>query len=383
MHRLEVDGRVFVLVGTAHISRESSQLVRDVIARERPDCVCVELDRQRYEALSQQRHWESLDLREVIRRKQLATLLANVVLASYQKRLGGVLGILPGAELLAAARAAEEQGVPVVLCDRDVRITLRRAWRSISLWKKSELVSMLLLSLFERPEISEDDLRRLREQDVLTELMAELGRAMPALKTVLIDERDAFLSQKMREAPGRKIVAVVGAGHVAGIRRALESGRRIDLDAIDRIPPLAAWVKWVGWGVPTLILGSLAWIGFSQGAEVAGRNLAFWVLASGIPATLGAVVAWAHPITVASAFFVAPVTSLIPVIGVGHVLAFLQAYLVPPVVREFESLADDVAIPRSWWSNRMLRVLLVFVLTTIGTIIGNSVGGYEIVSNLF
>ncbi len=372
-----------MLVGTAHISRESTELVREVIARERPDCVCVELDRQRYEALSQQRHWEALDLREVIRRKQLATLLANVVLASYQKRLGGALGILPGAELLAAARAAEEQGVPVVLCDRDVRVTLRRAWRSISLWKKSELVSMLLLSLFERPEISEDDLRRLREQDVLTELMAELGRAMPALKTVLIDERDAFLSQKMREAPGRKIVAVVGAGHVAGIRRALETERRTDLDAIDRIPPPAPWIKWVGWSVPSLILGSLAWIGFSQGAEVAGRNLAFWALAAGIPATLGAAVAWAHPITVASAFFVAPVTSLIPVIGVGHVLAFLQAYLVPPVVREFESLADDVTTPRSWWSNRMLRVLLVFVLTTIGTIIGNSVGGYEIVSNLF
>jgi pheromone shutdown-related protein TraB len=380
---LEVDGRVFVLVGTAHISRESTQLVREVIAREDPDCVCVELDRQRYEALAQQRHWESLDLREVIRRKQLATLLANVVLASYQKRLGGALGILPGAELLEAVRTAEEHGVPVRLCDRDVRVTLRRAWRSLSFWKKSQLTSMLLISLFERPEISEEDLRKLREQDVLTELMAELGRAMPELKTVLIDERDAFLSQKMRDAPGHKIVAVVGAGHVAGIRTALAGGHRVDLEAIDRIPPMAPWVKWLGWGIPSLILGSLAWIGISKGAEVAGDNLLYWVMANGIPATLGALAAWGHPITVASAFFVAPVTSLIPVIGAGYVLAFLQAYLVPPIVHELESLTDDVAVPSHWWSNRMLRILLVFLLTTIGSIIGTWVGGYRIVSNLF
>jgi len=378
-----VDGRVFVLVGTAHISRESTELVREVIAREAPDCVCVELDRQRYEALSQQRRWESLDLKEVIRRKQLATLLANVVLASYQKRLGGALGILPGAELLEAVRSAEEHDVPVQLCDRDVRVTLRRAWRSLSFWKKSRLASLLLVSLFERPEISEEDLRKLREQDVLTELMAELGREMPELKAVLIDERDAFLSQKMREAPGRKVVAVVGAGHVAGIRAALESGRQVDLDSIDRIPPMGPWIKWVGWGIPALILGSLAWIGFSQGAEVAGQNLLFWIVANGVPTTLGALAAWAHPVTIASAFFVAPVTSLIPVIGAGYVLAFLQAWLAPPIVRELESLADDVAAPRHWWRNRMLRILLVFVLTTVGSLIGTWVGGYEIVSNVF
>ncbi len=380
---VEVDGRQFILVGTAHISRESTDLVREVIARERPDCVCVELDHQRYEALSQQRRWEALDLKEVIRRRQLTTLLANVVLASYQKRLGGALGILPGAELLAAVRSAEAEGIEVRLCDRDVRVTLRRAWRSISLWKKSLLLSSLLTSLFERPEISEDDLRKLRERDVLSELMDELGRAMPALKEVLIDERDSFLTQKMREAPGRRIVAVVGAGHVAGIQRALLSGERRDLETINRIPPLAPWVKWVGWGVPALILGSLAWIGLSKGAEVAGQNLVYWVLANGIPSTLGALAALGHPVTVASAFFVAPVTSLIPVIGAGYVLAFLQAWLAPPIVHEFETLADDVASPRMWWRNRMLRILLVFLLTTLGSIIGTYVGGYEIVSNLF
>ena len=383
VHRVEVDGREFILVGTAHVSRESTALVRGVIERERPDAVCVELDPQRYETLSHKRRWDSLDLKQVIRKQQLAALLANLVLASYQKKLGGALGVEPGAELLEATRTADEHGIPFFLCDRDVRVTLRRAWSSMSLFSKAKLLSMLLVSVFERPEISEEDLRKLREQDALSELMRELGEAMPALKTVLIDERDTFLTEKMRQAPGRRVVAVVGAGHVAGIRAALLAPGGADLAAIDAIPPISPVWKWIGWGVPAIILGALVAIGFERGAEVAGRNLLFWIVANGVPSTIGALVALAHPLTIVSAFFVAPVTSLIPVIGAGYVLAFLQAYLAPPVVGEFESVADDASSPRRWWRNRLLRIMLVFVLTTIGSLIGTYVGAAEILSNLF
>lgn len=383
VHRVEVEGREFILVGTAHVSRESTALVRAVIERERPDAVCVELDRQRYESLSQKRRWEALDLREVIRKQQLAALLANLVLASYQKKLGGVLGVAPGTELIEATRVADELGIRVHLCDRDVRVTLRRAWASMSLWKKATLLATLLASIFDRPEITEEDLRRLREQDVLSELMRELGEAMPALKQVLIDERDVYLTQKMREAPGQRILAVIGAGHVAGIRRALAAPANVDLEEINRIPPIRPVWKWVGWGVPGLILGALVVIGLRQGAEIAGANLLFWIVANGVPSTLGALLAGAHPVTVLSAFFVAPVTSLIPVIGAGYVLAFLQAYLAPPMVSEFESVTDDLTSPLRWWRNRLLRIMLVFVLTTLGSLIGTYVGAYAIISSLF
>ena len=378
-----MEGREFILVGTAHVSRESTALVRAVIERERPDTVCVELDRQRYEALSQKRSWEALDLRQIIRKQQLAALLANLVLASYQKKLGGALGVQPGAELIEATRVADELGIRVELCDRDVRITLRRAWASTSLWKKAMLLATLLTSIFDRPEISEEELRKLREQDVLSELMRELGEAMPGLKRVLIDERDVFLTQKMKEAPGRRILAVIGAGHVAGIRRALVAPGSADLEEINRIPPMRPVLKWVGWGVHGLILGALVVIGLRRGVDVAGENLLIWIVANGVPSTLGALIALAHPATVIAAFFVAPVTSLIPVIGAGYVLAFLQAYLAPPLVSEFESVTDDVTSPRRWWSNRLLRIMLVFVFTTLGSLIGTYVGGYAIVSNLF
>ncbi len=381
--RLQIGEREILLVGTAHISRESVELVREVIEHERPDTVCIELDAQRFASLSQNRRFESMDLKQVIRSRQLAALIANLLLASYQKRLGGQLGVKPGTELIEAARVAEEHDIPVALCDRDVRVTLRRAWASMSFWKKTRLLAEMLAVTFERPKLDEEELRRLREKDVLTELMDELGQAMPGLKRVLIDERDAYLSHRIREASGQKLVAVVGAGHVAGMRRALEESRPVDLHALEQTPPMAPLWKWVGWGIPTMILGALAWIGITKGAEVAGENLLFWIVANGIPCTLGAAAALAHPATVAAAFFVAPVTSLTPVIGAGYVLAFMQAYLRPPLVSEFEGVSDDIGSLRGWWHSRLLRILLVFILTTLGSLIGTYVGGYEILSNLF
>jgi pheromone shutdown-related protein TraB len=383
VHVVRVDGREFVLVGTAHVSRESADLVREVIESERPDRVCIELDEKRHAALSQRQRFESLDLREVIRTRQLATLILNLALAAYQRQLGGKLGVMPGTELLEAAVVARELGIPVSLVDRDVRITLRRAWRSMSWWQKFMLFSSALGSLFERTELGEEELRELRNQDVVSRLMQELGAAFPSLKAVLIDERDAYLTHRMKEAPGERVVAVVGAGHVEGIRRGLLESAPADLRALEVIPPASPAWKWIGWGVPALILGSIAWIGWSQGATAAGHNALFWILANGLPCMAGALLAGAHPATIASAFAAAPVTSLTPVIGAGYVTAFVQAYFRPPLVRELQSVGPDMGSARGWWSNRLLRIFLVFLLTTFGSAIGTWVGGAEIVSNLF
>ncbi len=370
-------------MGTAHISRESVELVREVIEKEEPDCVCIELDDRRYEALSREQRFESLDLKQVIRAKQLATLMLNLVLASYQKHLGLQLGIQPGTELLEAARAAEERGIPVALCDRDIRVTLRRAWRSLPFFRKLLLLSTFLGGIFEKPELTEEDLRELRQQDVMSRLMQELGQAFPGLKTVLIDERDAYLTERIKQASGERIVAVVGAGHVEGMRRALAEDHRADLEELCVIPPITPAWKWVGWGIPTLILGSLLLIGLRQGAAAAGENLLFWILANGVPSAVGAVLALAHPATIAAAFLAAPITSLTPVIGAGYVTAFVQAYLKPPLVSELKEVSRDIGSVAGWWRNRLLRIFLVFLFTTFGSILGTWVGGAEIVSNLF
>ncbi len=375
--------KTILLVGTAHISRQSADLVEQVIANEKPDTVCIELDEKRFAALANRKRWQNLDLKEIIRKKQLSTLLVNLILASYQKKLGGKLGVMPGTELLRAARIAEENNIPVELCDREVRVTLRRAWHATSLWKKGYLIASLIASLFDTTELDEEKLTELRSKDVLSELMDELGNALPDTKRVLIDERDIFMAEKIKAAAGRRIVAVVGAGHMEGMQRVIKEDNRDIIEEINTIPPVSKLWKIVGWSIPAAILLSIAAIGFRQGAGEAAANALFWVLANGIPSAIGAVLAWAHPATIISAFAAAPITSLTPVIGAGYVCAFVQVMTRPPVVKEFENVGTDIGRIRGWWQNKLLRIFLVFIMTELGSSIGTWVGGYRIFSNLF
>ena len=210
-----------------------------------------------------------------------------------------------------------------------------------------------------------------------------LGRVMPGLRRVLIDERDAYLAQKIHEAPGRKIVAVVGAGHVVGMRAALLSNQPIDMTEITRVPEVPLIWKVLGWGVPGAIIASIVSIGLTKGAAAAGHNALYWVLANSIPTSIACLIAFAHPLTVLAAFLAAPFTSLSPLIGAGHVTAFVQAYVHPPRVHEFSSVSEDIAVFSNWWRSRLLRVLLVFILSSIGGLVGVWIGSVEILSNLF
>lgn len=375
--------KTILLIGTAHISQQSADLVEKVITDEQPDTVCIELDEKRYAALSKPQRWENLDLKQVIRKKQLSTLLVNLVLSSYQKKLGGQLGVMPGTELLRAAQTAEQQGAKVELCDREVRVTLRRAWHATSLFKKGYLIATLFASLFDNTELDEEKLADLRKKDMLSELMEEMGQALPATKRVLIDERDIYMAEKLKTASGKRIVAVVGAGHMLGIEGAMHEDNRNMIEKINTIPPISKAWKIAGWSIPIAILLSIAAIGFRQGAGEAGANALFWILANGIPSAIGAVFAMAHPATIFSAFAAAPITSLTPVIGAGYVCAFVQVMTKPPMVKEFESIGLDIGRLRGWWQNKLLRIFLVFIMTGLGSSIGTWVGGYRIFTNLF
>ena len=265
VHRFTLNNKEYFIIGTAHISQYSADLVGEVISKEKPDVECVELDPQRYKALSEKRRWESLDLKELIKQKQLSTLLINILLASYQKKLGEKLGVKPGVELLEATKAAKENDIPIELCDRDVRITLKRSWNSMSLWQKLKLMTVGLASIFEQEEISEEKLEEIKQKDVLNEMMSELGKQMPVLKKVLIDERDGYLMEKMKRAKGNKVVSVVGAGHVNGIIELLKSDSNIDTEELEIIPKPSNIVKIIGYGIPAIIIASLFYIGFTKG----------------------------------------------------------------------------------------------------------------------
>ena len=382
IHIVHQDDREIILVGTAHVSQKSVDLVRRIIEHEKPACVCIELDEKRYNSLASKKRWQTLDLKEIIRRKQLSTLLMNLILASYQKRLGDQLGVKPGMELLEAANTAKKLDIPIGLVDRDVRITMRRAWKKTSFYKKGYLLANLLASLFDNTEISEEKLTELKDTDALTELMNELGEALPELKQVLIDERDIFLAEKIKKTQGEKIVAVVGAGHVAGIKKIMTEDHSRQMTEINSIPPVSPVWKFLGWSIPVVIISSIVLIGWTKGSTVAGENVTYWILANAIPSALGALIAFGHPLTILAAFLGAPITSLTPIIGAGYVCAFVQVMTRPPVVMEFEQVLGDMATVKGWWKNKLLRVLLCFMLPGFGSLIGTWIGGFEILKNL-
>ncbi len=383
VHVITFKDKTIYLVGTAHISKQSKDLVQQIIQEIKPDTVCVELDHRRYRAISQKDRWENLDIKRIIRNKELPTLIANLILSAYQKKLGERLGVTPGLELVAAVKGAEEMGCHVELCDRDVRITLLRAWRLTPFFKKAKLIGGLAGSLFEDAEIDEKKLEEMKRSDVISELMGELGETLPEMKIVLIDERDRYLAEKIRRAPGAKIVAVVGAGHVSGIINALNSNQPVDMEEISKIPdPSPVW-KVAGWGIPAAIIAALVFTAWSKGAGIAGDSISYWVLANGLACAVGAAVALAHPLTIASAFAAAPITSLTPVIGAGYVTAFVQAMVAPPLVKEIQSAGTDINSVKGWWNNRLLKVFLAFILPSIGSVVGTWMGGLRIFSNLF
>jgi pheromone shutdown-related protein TraB len=374
IYRLEVADKQIVLIGTAHISRDSVDTVRRVIAEEAPDSVCIELDRQRYLALTDSKGWQSLDLVKAIRQGQGPFLLANLVLAGFQKRMGLQTGVKPGAELAAAAEVAKEQGAEICLIDREIRTTLLRAWRKTGLWKKLQVFSALLGGLFESQKLDEEQLTALRQGDTLTAMLDEMGDILPSMKTVLVDERDQYMAEHLRQAPGKRLVAVVGAAHIPGIRRRLaEEGDPACIAELSKIPPKPRFSRILPWIIPAVVIGLFV-VGFLFGDRSRLTEAAFaWVLANGLLSAAGALLALGHPLTIVTAFVAAPITSLNPTIGAGFVTGLVQAMIAGPTVRDLEEAGNDLATARGWWSNRLTRVLLVFFFSSLGSSIGTLV----------
>ena len=371
VHRLAWEDKEVVLVGTAHVSKESVERVLAVIDEERPDTVAVELCPSRHQAIRQKENWLDTDIVKVIRQRKATLLFMNLLLASFQRRIAKKLDIQPGQEMIAAMDAADEIGAGVHLADRDIRITLTRTWRALSLWGKVKLLFQLLFSLGEVDDISEEDIERLKQEDILASVLTEVGRSLPELKKILIDERDQYLAEKIRTAPGDKVVAVVGAGHLAGIRR--HWGQETDLSSLESLPPRSWLSSSLKWLVPGLIL-ILFGYGFLHGGMHSGKNmLGWWILANGVLAGVGAVVALAHPLTIVSSVLAAPLTSLNPMIAAGWVSGLVEAFSRKPRVRDFESLSEDILSFKGFWKNKVTRILLVVVFTNVGSMLGTAV----------
>ncbi len=372
---LQVEDKEIVLVGTAHISQDSVETVIRTIDEIIPDTVCVELDTQRYQSLINKKGWESLNLKELIKKKQVPFLLSNLALSSYQKRMGLQTGVKPGAELAAAAQTAEERGMAVELVDRNIRTTLLRVWRKTGLWNKTKVMASLVGSLFEKQELNEEELAKLRESDTLSSMLDEMGKVLPSVKQILVDERDTYMAYHIRNAPGKKVLAVVGAAHLPGIIRLLQ-GDKISpetISEISTIPPKTTFSKMVPWLIPGIVVALFIGGFFFGNRDQLANAATAWILANGLFSALGALLALGHPVTIISAFIAAPITSLNPTIGAGFVTGLVQSFVAPPTVHDMEHVGEDLMSFKGWWQNRLARVLLVFLFSSIGSSIGTFV----------
>ena len=374
--RIHMNNKEYILIGTAHVSKYSAEQVKEVIEAEQPDSVCIELDEQRYQSISEGNKWKDTDIFEVIKSRKATLLLMNLAISSFQKRMAKQFGINAGQEMIQGIESAKENNAELVLADRDIQVTFSRIWGNIGLKGKSMLLMQVIGSIFSNEKISEEELEKMKEQDTINAMLQEFTEYFPKLKKPLIDERDQYLSQKIKNAPGEKVVAILGAAHVPGITK--EIHKEHDLKKLMERPKKSKMPKLIGWTIPILILAVIAYT-FYMNPSAGLQQTISWIVWNGSLSAIGAVVALAHPLAIVTAFVAAPITSLNPLLAAGWFAGFAQAYVKKPNVGDFESLSEDVHTVKGFWRNKVTRVLLVVIFANLGSSLGTLIGGIDVV----
>ncbi|MEJ2385035.1 MAG: TraB/GumN family protein [Xanthomonadales bacterium] len=382
------DGVEYTLIGTAHVSRSSAEAVRELATAERFDAIAVELCQARYDALTAERKWTDLDLYQILREGKAGLVMANLALSAYQRRIAEQFGIEPGAEMRAAAVAATEQGLPLQLVDRDLATTLKRSYASVPWYKRLYLMAGLAMGMVSSEEIDEESIEKLKEGDILESTFTEFAEQSPELYDALIAERDRYMAARLREenrdAAGRRVLVVIGAGHMDGLARHLEAGQSepaAERSELDVLPRRSNWPRVIPWAIMVLVLTGFI-IGFLRSPELGWQLVFIWVAINGGLAALGALLARGHPLTVLSAVIAAPITSLNPTIAAGMVTGLVESWLRKPRVADLENLRFDITTLKGWFRNPATRILLVFFLSNLGSAIGTWVAGFRIFGEL-
>ena len=367
------------IIGTAHVSTASVALVREQIEEWKPDLVAVELCESRLRSLQQPDDLDNDDLLKIISEGKSAMILLQSALAAQQRRMGMETGEKPGAELLEAIEIAEGKEVEHALIDRDVVITLRRAWRKMGLREKWRVLNALLWE-DDDEEIDLDEL--LEDSDLLTTLMEEAREAAPRAGEVLIDERDAYLAGRIQQIRGKgKVLAVVGAGHINGIiehleKPALETTSRIS--ELSSEPPKPIWPKVVMWAIPIFLTSVVGYLFWNGDTEALKDTIWYWTAANAILAGLGVALARGHPLSIIVGALASPITSLNPTLAAGWFAGYTQLKIAAPTggdATDFLALQDYSVFYR----NRVGKVLLVTALGNLGSALGAWLAGGAIV----
>ena len=389
LETLERDGVRYTILGTAHVSKTSAEAVKYLIESRQFDAVAIELDVARHSALTDPDRWGKMDLFKVLKEGKAGMMAANLALGAFQQRIADQFGIEPGQEMRVAIQSTKEANLPLLLIDRDISTTLRRVYRNVGFWQRMNLLSGLLASVFSREEIKEEDIEKLKQGDMLEATFSEFAQSSSKLYEPLIAERDQYMAAKLREdsqKTGHKnILVVIGAGHLKGLVNHLQHSQENPVEVrskLNVIPPPASWTKFIPWLLVAFVIAGFV-LGFMRNPDFGLKLLSQWALTTGILAAIGSAVALAHPLTILATAIAAPITTLHPLLGVGIVSAGVELWLRKPTVHDFNALRKDITNLRGWWRNKAARILLVFILSSIGASIGFYLASSRIAIQLF
>lgn len=366
------------LVKTAHISKNSVQDVIDTFEEVKPDTICVELDQDRYDSLNDQEAWRNSDIIKVIKEKKVGFLMVNIILSSFQKRMANKMdNENSGQEMITGINLANDNHLNLVLADRSIKNTFKRIWIKLDIKEKVKLIYTIFSSIFEDEDISEEDLEQLKKSDALEAALNEVGKDFPIVKKVLVDERDQYLAYKIKNAPGNKIIAIIGAAHANGIVKNIDQDYSIEeLDNITKKKGLSSIIKWL---IPLAIIGMVVYT-FFQNQNLAMQQIQSWLLWNGSLSAIGTLIAFGHPLSILTAFIMAPITSLNPLLAAGWFAGIVEATIRKPKVKDFEDLATDTSSLKGFWHNGVTHILLVVILANVFSTIGTFISGIDIIS---
>lgn len=376
--RIDYQGKEIILIPTAHVSQESVNLVRETIKEENPDSICIELDDQRYKNLKNPEAWKNTNIIDIIKEKKVTLLIANLILSSYQKNIAKKLKTKPGQEMMEGIRASEEMGINLVLADRSIQTTFMRIWRKMGFFEKIKLF-FSLMSIDDDEDVSEEDLQRLIERDNLELAIEDMGKDYPQIAATLLHERDKFLAYNIKNAPGKKVVAILGAAHTPGVEEEVFKGQ--DIEELNKIPPKSLIGKLLPWIIPALIV-ILIVLGFKQSMNTGISQIKSWFIFNSVLAAVFTALCLPHPLSVLTAFVAAPFTSINPVLACGWFAGLVEASLKKPTVEDVNNIPDDIFNLKSWIHNKFLKALLVVILANLGSSIGTIIAGSKIIQSI-
>lgn len=376
--RIDYQGKEIILIPTAHVSQESVNLVRETIKEENPDSICIELDDQRYKNLKNPEAWKNTNIIDIIKEKKVTLLIANLILSSYQKNIAKKLKTKPGQEMMEGIKASEEMGINLVLADRSIQTTFMRIWRKMGFFEKIKLF-FSLMSIDDDEDVSEEDLQRLIERDNLELAIEDMGKDYPQIAATLLHERDKFLAYNIKNAPGKKVVAILGAAHMPGVEE--EVFKDQDIEELNKIPPKSLIGKLLPWIIPALIV-ILIVLGFKQSMNTGISQIKSWFIFNSVLAAVFTALCLPHPLSVLTAFVAAPFTSINPVLACGWFAGLVEASLKKPTVEDVNNIPDDIFNLKSWIHNKFLKALLVVILANLGSSIGTIIAGSKIIQSI-